>query len=119
MVALVGCCLAVGHIVFGLGNFRPGYPVGEGVTAIIAGLALLAALVMARRSVFAALMMACLGTLPLFVWFAYAVPVQGSSTPTFLWLSSILPATTGIGALAVRHRAARRSVGKGDQPEHV
>ena len=105
LVALVVSVLAVGHIVFGLGNFRPGYPVGEGVTSIIAGVALLAGLAVSRRSIFAALTTACLGTLPLVGWFAYAVPVQGSSTPIFLWLSLVVPVVTGVSALLVRRRA--------------
>ena len=109
VVALVACVLALGHIVFGLGNFRPGYPVVEGVTSIIAGVALLAALIAARRSISAALITACLGTLPLVGWFAYAVPVQGSSTPTLLLLSLIVPAVTGGGALVLRRRTSRRS----------
>lgn len=104
LVALAVCVLAFGHIVFGLANFRPGYPAGEGVAAIVAGLALLAGLTMAGRCLFAALMTACVGTLPLVAWFAYAVPVQGSSTPTFLWLSLILPVVTGMSALVVRRR---------------
>ena len=107
-VALVCCVLALGHIVFGLGNFRPSYPVGEGIASIVAGVALIAALTMTRRSLLAALTTACLGTLPLVAWFAYAVPVQGSSTATLLWLSLILPVVTGGAALVVRRRTTRR-----------
>ena len=105
LIVLVVAVLALGHIVFGLGNFRPGYPRGEGVASLIAGAALLASPLIALRSIFAALVTACLGTLPLVAWFAYAVPVEGSSSATFLWLSLILPVTTGLSAFLFRRRS--------------
>lgn len=108
LVVLAVFIIAVGHVVFGLGNFRPGYPVGEAVAAIAAGASLLVALALAlvRRSVFAALITACAGTLTLFGWFLYGVPIQRSSSPTFLWLSAILPVITGVSAVVVHRRAA-------------
>lgn len=50
--------LAVGHLVFGLANFQPGFPRLEGVASITAGLALLASLVIAVRSMYWALLTA-------------------------------------------------------------
>ncbi len=94
--------LAVGHIVFGLANFQPGFPRLEGVASITAGLALLASLVIAVRSMYWALLTACLGSLPLVGWFAYAVPIEESSDPTFFWVSLVIPATSGLAALTLR-----------------
>ncbi len=96
--------LGVGHIVFGLGNFRPGFPKGEGVASLVAGAALLASLIVARRSIYNALLTAWLGTLPLVAWFAYAVPLERSSDPVFLWMSLIVPTIAGAGALIARQR---------------
>jgi len=94
--------LAVRHIVFGLANFQPGFPRLEGVASITAGLALLASLVIAVRSMYWALLTACLGSLPLVGWFAYAVPLEEPSDPAFFWLSLVIPATSGLAALTLR-----------------
>ena len=96
--------LALGHIVFGIANFQPTFPKLEGVASITAGLALLASLVIAVRSTNWALLTACLGTLPLVAWFAYAVPVEGSSSPSFFWVSLIIPTGTGLAALTLRRK---------------
>jgi hypothetical protein len=102
-VAAVGVLfLAGGHIVFGLANFQPGFPKPEGVASITAGLALLASLVIAVRSMYWALLTACLGSLPLVGWFAYAVPVEGSSDPSFFWASLVTPTASGLAALTWR-----------------
>ena len=94
------------HILFGLANFQPGFPKLEGVAAITAGLAILASLAVARRSVYRALLTAFFGTLPLLVWFAYAVPVERSSDPVFFWASLVLPTGTGLSVLILSRRRA-------------
>lgn len=99
IVAAAVVVLALGHILFGLTNFQPGFPWLEGAVAVLAGLALLASLVASRFSVRAALWIALLGTLPLVAWFAYAVPVDGSSDPQFLVVSLIVPAAAGTALL--------------------
>jgi hypothetical protein len=91
-------------LLFGLTNFQPGFPKMEGVAAITAGLAVLASLALATRSMYRALLTAFLGSLPLVAWFAYAVPVEGSSDPIFFWASLLLPTTTGLSALILRRR---------------
>ncbi len=106
-VAAVGVLvLALGHVVFGLANFQPGFPKLEGVASIIAGLALLASLIIAVRSMYWALVTACLGTLPLVGWFAYAVPIAESSDPAFFWASLVIPTTSGAAALGLRRKRA-------------
>lgn len=107
MAALAVSLLAFLHIAFGLANFQPGFPRLEGLAAITAGLALFASLALARRSMFRALLTACLGTLPLVVWFGYAVPVKGSSDPGFFWASLVIPTGTGLAALILRQRRTR------------
>ena len=113
-VLLVLGVLALGllHVVFGLANFQPGFPELEGVAAITAGLALLASPVVARRSLDAALLTVLLGALPLVAWFAYAVPVEGSSGPGFFWASLAVPTTAGLAALVSRRRRRRGGVGQ-------
>ena len=107
---LAGAVLALGllHLVFGAANFQPGFPKLEGVAAIIAGLALLVAPVVGRRSPESGLMTVLLGTLPLVAWFAYAVPVEGSSGPGFFWASLVVPTTAGLAALVIRSRSEHR-----------
>ena len=99
MLAVLGVSLGLLHINFGLTNFQPGFPKIEGVAAMTAGLALLVSLALARRSVHRALLTAFFGTLPLVAWFAYAVPVEGSSDPIFFWVSLVLPTATGVSLL--------------------
>lgn len=106
-VALAGAAVGVsflagGHIVFGLTNFQPGFPKLEGVASMTAGLALLASLVIAVRSMYWAPLTACLGSLPLVGWFAYAVPIEGSSDPIFFWASLAIPTASGLAALIWR-----------------
>ncbi len=96
--------LAVAHVAFGLANFQPGFPVLEGFAAIAAGLALLGSAFLVWRSMYLALVTACLGTLPLVVWFAYAVPVEGSSDAAFFWASLVIPIASGSAALLLRRR---------------
>lgn len=100
--AIAVAVLGLGHISFGLTNFQPGFPVAEGVTSLIAGVGLLAALVVARWSLHRAFLTALLTTLPLVGWFAYAVPVQGSSDPVFLVASLVIPTLAAIGAIRTR-----------------
>ena len=104
VVTVLGVLVALGHIVFGLANFQPSFPKLEGVASITAGLAILASLVIAVRSTHRALWTACLGTLPPVAWFAYAVPVEGSSDPIFLWVSLVIPTGTGLAALTLGRR---------------
>jgi peptidoglycan/LPS O-acetylase OafA/YrhL len=104
VASLAVILLALMHIVFGLANFQPGFPKLEGLTSITAGLALLASLILARRSMYRALVTACLGTLPLVAWFGYAVPVEGSSDPVSFWASLVVPTGTGLAAVVLRHR---------------
>ena len=106
--------LALGHIAFGIANFQPTFPKLEGVASITAGLALLASLVIAVRSMYWALVTACYGTMPLAAWFAYAVPIDGSSDPGFFWASLIIPSGTGLAALTLR-RKRRISPGTGTE----
>jgi hypothetical protein len=109
-VSVVGVVLlAIGHILFGLTNFQPGFPKLEGAASMTAGLALLASLIIAMRSMYRALVTACLGTLPLVGWFAYAVPIEKSSDPAFFWASLITPAATGLAALGWRRRSGETS----------
>ncbi len=82
-VVLAVFLVALGHVLFGLANFQPGFPKLEGIAALTAGAMLLASLVVARWSVYGALLTACFGTTPLSVWFAYAVPIERSSSPGF------------------------------------
>lgn len=102
VVVALGTLVGLFHIGFGLANFQPGFPKLEGVAAITAGLAILASLAVARRSMSRALLTAFLGTLPLVAWFAYAVPVERSSDPMFFWASLVLPTTTGLSLLVLR-----------------
>jgi hypothetical protein len=97
--------LAVLHILFGIANFQPGFPKLEGVAAIVAGVALLASLPLARRSMRWAFTVAFFGSLPLVAWFAYAVTIEKSSGPVFFWGSLVLPAVTGTAMIVLRHRA--------------
>ena len=96
--------LAAFHILFGIANFQPGFPKLEGVAAILAGVALLAALLLARRSLPRALGIAFVGALPLVAWFAYAVTIDKSSGPQFFWASLLLPTVTGIAVIIIRRR---------------
>lgn len=94
--------LGVGHIAFGFANFQPGFPKAEGVASLVAGAGLLAAIVVGRWSLHRAFVTALLSTLPLVAWFAYAVPVEKSSTPNLLVLSLIIPALAAAGAIRTR-----------------
>ena len=77
------------------------------MAAIVAGVAVLASLVVARRSIRRALLTAFVGSLPLVAWFAYAVPIAGSSDPIFFWASLVLPGLTGLALLILRRRLLR------------
>lgn len=101
---LVGLPVALLYILFGIANLQPGYPKLEALAAIIGGLALLTSLVMAWGSVYRALLTACLGTLPLAAWFAYAVPMERSSDPQFFWFSLIIPTFTGLSVFVLWRR---------------
>jgi hypothetical protein len=114
LVAVLGVALL--HVLFGVANFQPGFPKLEGIAAIIAGVALLASAVMARRSMYRALLTACVGTLPLVAWFAYAVPLEGSSDPAYFWVSLIIPITTGSAAWALRRRRGDYRTSRTDTP---
>lgn len=96
--------LGLGHVLFGLGNFRPGYPLLEGVAAVVAGVSLLVAAVLVWRSVRRALLTAALGTLPLVAWFLYGVGVEGSSDPVFIGLSLVVPSVAGAAYRALERR---------------
>jgi hypothetical protein len=109
LLMLAILALAVLHILFGIANFYPGFSKIEGVAAMLGGVALIAAIPMARLSVEKALLTACVGTVPLSLWFAYAVPVEGSSGPQFFWVSLIVPVSTGLVALAMRRRRKLQS----------
>ena len=97
--------LAAFHILFGFANFRPAFPELEGVAAILAGVALPVALLLARRSVPRALSIAFVGTLPLVAWFAYAVTIEKSSGPQFFRASLVLPTVTGTALVILRRRS--------------
>ena len=106
---LVGLPVALLYVLFGIANLQPGYPKLEALAAIIGGLALLASLLIAWRSVYQALLTACLGTPPLAVWYAYAVPIERSSDPQFFWFSLIIPTFAGLSAFVWRKgRTSRR-----------
>jgi hypothetical protein len=112
---LVGLPVAVLYILFGIANLQPGYPKLEALAAIIGGLALLTSLVMAWGSVYRALLTACLGTLPLAAWFAYAVPIERSSDPQFFWFSLIIPTFTGLSVFVLwRRRTAEVNTRRAD-----
>ena len=105
-LALVVLLVAALLIVFGWTNLQPGFPKLEAAASITAGVALLASLFVARRSMLWACLTACLGTLPLVAWFVYAVTIPKSSDPVFLFLSLIVPAAAGLGAILTLRRDA-------------
>ena len=70
-------------------------------------------MIIARGSMYRALVTACLGTLPLVVWFAYAVTVEGSSDPGYFFASLITPAAAGLAALAWKRRYGEAFNGRG------
>lgn len=71
--SLVASVLALGHLLFALSIFRyGGLAVFEGIAAALAGLALLASIIIFRRSPMKAAVTVFAGSLPLTVWFALA-----------------------------------------------
>ncbi len=102
LMALFIIFLGFGHLAFSMANFQPGYPKLEGVTALVAGLALISSVFVARHSAFAALITVFVGTVPLFLWFTYAVPEV--SDPVFLYQSAVLPIISATGALLLWRR---------------
>ena len=104
LLALIVLLVAAVHIVFGLANLQPGFPKLEAAAAVTAGVALLASLFVARRSMLGACLTACIGTLPLVAWFIYAVTIPKSSDRVFLCLSLIIPTAAGLGAILTARR---------------
>ena len=102
---LVAGVLALGHLLFALGNFRfGGLALVEGVAAALAGLALLASIMIFRRSPMKAAVTVLTGSLPLTAWFALAamldLPVVDPAWP-FLLLSLVVPGTAMIAILLI------------------
>ena len=112
--ALVGAVAAF-HLLFALANFGLAgeeaglsVPLAEGVLSLLAAVALAAAAVLLfRRQLFRASVVALAGTLPLPVFFAFTVPEH--SGWQFLFGSLVVPAVAGVTALgAARHRSGVR-----------
>ena len=98
--------LALGQLLFALGNFRfGGLAVFEGVAAALAGLALLASMMIFRSSPMKAAVTVLTGSLPLTAWFALAamldLAVVDPAWP-FLLLSLVVPGTAVIAILHIR-----------------
>ena len=98
--------LAAFHLVFALTNFGLAAeddtvlsaPLGEGVLAVVAAVALAAAAaLLAKRRLYRAAVVALAGTAPLPVFFAFTVPEH--SDPISLFLSLLVPgAATALAA---------------------
>ena len=93
--SFVAGVLALGHLLFALGNFRfGGLALFEGVAAALAGLALLASIVIFRSSPMKAAVTVLTGSLPLTAWFVLVamldLPVTDPVWP-FLLLSLVGP----------------------------
>ena len=104
--SLVAGVLALGHLLFALANFRfGGLAVFEGVAAALAGLALLASIMIFRHSPMKAAVTVLTGSLPLTAWFALAamldLPVAEPAWP-FMLLSLVVPGTAVITILLIR-----------------
>ena len=104
--SLVAGVLALGHLLFALANFRfGGVAVFEGVAAALAGLALLASIMIFRHSPMKAAVTVLTGSLPLTAWFALAamldLPVAEPAWP-FMLLSLVVPGTAVITILLIR-----------------
>lgn len=104
--SLVAGALALGHLLFALGNFRfGGLAIFEGVAAALAGLVLIASIMIFRRSPIKAAVTILAGSLPLTAWFALAtmldLRVVDPAWP-FLLLSLVVPSTAVIAILLIR-----------------
>ena len=98
--SLVAGVLALGHLLFAIGNFRfGGLAVFEGVAAALAGLALLVSIPIFRGSPNTAAVTVLGGSLPLTAWFALAglldLSVVDPAWP-FVLLSLVVPGTAAI-----------------------
>lgn len=105
--SLVAGVLALGHLLFALGNLRfGGLAVVEGVAAALAGLALLASIPIFRVSPIKAAFTVLGGSLPLTGWFALAGVLDLSSVVDPAWpfvlLSLVVPGTAMIVILLIR-----------------
>ena len=108
--------LAIFHALFGLSNFglaadddeALSVPLGEGILAFVAAIALAAAAAwLARRRVCRASLIALAGTAPLPIFFAFTVPEH--SGWQFLFASLVTPLVSGAIALACRRRNRERA----------
>lgn len=98
---LVAGVLALGHLLFAFENFRfGGLAVFEGVFAALAGLALLASIIIFRRSPMKAAVAVLAGSLSLTAWFALASVLVEPAWP-FVLLSLIVPGTAVIVILLI------------------
>ena len=104
--------LAAAHALFAASNFGLSQdeddvlsvPLGEGILALVAALALaLAALLLFRRRLFNASIVALAGTIPLPIFFAFTVPEH--SGWIFLFASMVIPAVAAATAFLARQRA--------------
>lgn len=94
--SLVAGVLALGHLLFAFENFRfGGLAVFEGVFAALAGVALLASIIIFRHSPMKAAATVLTGSLPLTGWFALA-SVLVEPAWQFVLLSLVLPGTAVI-----------------------
>ena len=99
--ALVAGVLALGHLLFAFENFRfGGLAVFEGVFAALAGLALLASIIIFRSSPLKAAVTVLVGSLSLTAWFALASVLVQPAWP-FLLLSLAVPGTAVIVILLI------------------
>ena len=112
LAAAFSAAVAAFHLLFALANFGldseeeagPSVPRAEGALSLVASIALAAAAVLLfRRRLFRASVVALAGTSPLPIFFAFTVP-EHSGWP-FLFGSLVVPAVAGLTAVrAVRRR---------------
>ncbi len=91
------------HLLFAFANFQlGGLAVAEGGFSALAGITLIASIVLFRRSRLQAALIILGGTIPLALWFAFTVPEH--SDWIFLYLSLIVPgaATLFIALIYIR-----------------
>ncbi len=94
--SLVAGVLALGHLLFAFENFRfGGLAVFEGVFAALAGVSLLASIVIFRRSPTKAAATVLISSLPLTGWFALA-SVLVEPAWQFVSLSLVVPGAAAI-----------------------
>ena len=107
LAAAFAAAVAAFHLLFAFANFglageeeaARAVPLAEGALSLVAAIALaVAALLLSRRQLFRASVVALAGTSPLPIFFAFTVP-EHSGWP-FLFGSLVVPAVSGVTAAA-------------------